>query len=106
MQRLQLNHWLHAPHKDSYRTPKIYVIGCADVTQYLLAVEYKQQLELIKEGSEPMHFDSLERVKEELHRLGIDKAYLRLHNAYDECGSEGRCGYSDIALAVPLSPFY
>ncbi|MGR5236151.1 DUF6482 family protein [Vibrio alfacsensis] len=100
MQIHQLNMWVHGYHKDSYKTPKVFVIGCSDVSDYLLAVEYKHQLEPIKDGEDPIHFSSLELVKEELLRLGIDKAYLRLHNAYDEFGSEGSASYCDIELSL------
>ena len=41
MQKHQLDMWLHGEHKDSYQTPKVYVIGCSDISEYLLAVEYK-----------------------------------------------------------------
>ncbi|ASZ53126.1 DUF6482 family protein [Vibrio parahaemolyticus] len=101
MQKHQLDMWLHGQHKDTYTLPKVFVIGCSDVSDYLLAVEYKHQLEPIKDGEEPLHFGSLDLVKEELLRLGFDKAYLRLHNAYDECGSdEGTASYCDIELSL------
>ncbi|MGR5519095.1 DUF6482 family protein [Vibrio sp. PNB22_4_2] len=100
MQIHQLDMWLHGHHKDTYKKPKVFVIGCSDVSDYLLAVEYKHQLDPIKNGEDPIHFGSLELVKEELLRLGIDKAYLRLHNAYDEFGSEGSDSYCDIELSL------
>ncbi|WP_085343982.1 DUF6482 family protein [Vibrio sp. ArtGut-C1] len=100
MQKYQLDMWLHGPHKDTYKTPKVFVIGCSDVSDYLLAVEYKHQLEPIKDGEDPIHFGSLDLVKEELLRLGVDKAYLRLHNAYDECGTEEAASYCDIELSL------
>ena len=65
MQKHQLDMWLHGDHKDSYRTPKVYVIGCSDIPEYLLAVEYKHKLEPVKQGGEPVHFGSLDQVKEE-----------------------------------------
>ncbi|GAA5647124.1 MULTISPECIES: DUF6482 family protein [Vibrio] len=100
MQRHQLDKWIHAPHKDSYQPPKVFVIGCSDLSQYLLAVEFKHRLEPIKQAGETLHFDSIEQVKEELIRLGVERAYLRLHNAYDECGSpDGQC-YCDIELSL------
>ncbi|GAL10713.1 hypothetical protein JCM19233_1690 [Vibrio astriarenae] len=79
MQRRQLDKWLHGYHKETYRTPKIFVIGCADLAKYQLAVEYKHKLEPVTVDNEPVHYDSLELVKEDLTRLGFDKAYLRLH---------------------------
>ena len=93
MQKHQLDMWLHGHHKDSYKTPKVFVIGCSDVSDYLLAVEYKHQLEPIKDGEDPIHFGSLDLVKEELLRLGIDKAY-------DEFGSDGAASYCDIELSL------
>ncbi|GEM74171.1 DUF6482 family protein [Vibrio sagamiensis] len=100
MQKHQLDMWLHCQHKGSYKMPKVFVIGCSDVTNYLLAVEYKHKLEPIKDGEGPIHFGSLELVKQELLRLGINKAYLRLHNAYDEFGSEGMASYCDIEMSL------
>ncbi|NMS24613.1 hypothetical protein HKB34_28910, partial [Vibrio parahaemolyticus] len=49
---------------------------------------------------DPIHFGSLDLVKEELLRLGVDKAYLRLRNAYDECGTEEAASYCDIELSL------
>ena len=100
MQKHQLDMWLHGEHKDSYQIPKVYVIGCSDISEYLLAVEYKHKLEPVKQDGEPLHFGSLDQVKEELLRLGFDKAYLRLHNAYDEFGNEPSQSYCDIELAL------
>jgi hypothetical protein len=57
-------------------------------------------LEPVKQDGEPLHFGSLDQVKEELLRLGFEKAYLRLHNAYDEFGNEPSQGYCDIELAL------
>lgn len=56
MQEHQLDLWIHGRHKDTYKPPKVYVIGCADISQYLLAVEYKHKLEPIKKDNELMHF--------------------------------------------------
>ncbi|MGD8112040.1 DUF6482 family protein [Vibrio sp. TRT 21S02] len=95
MQKTQLNKWIHGHHKDSYQPPKVFIIGCSDLQQYLVAVEYKHKLEPVKVDDEPLHFDSLELVKEELIKLGVEKAYLRLHNTYDEFGNQELDGYSD-----------
>lgn len=100
MNRQQLDKWCHNASKQAQQLPKVYVIGCADLTQYLLAVEYKHQLEPIKVDDEPVHFDSIERVREELTLLGVDRAFLRLHNAYDECGSHSGQPYCDVELAL------
>ncbi len=99
MQKHQLDMWLHG-HTRLLQNTEGFVIGCSDVSDYLLAVEYKHQLEPIKDGEDPIHFGSLDLVKEELLRLGIDKAYLRLHNAYDEFGSDGAASYCDIELSL------
>lgn len=100
MQKSQLDKWIHGDHKDSYKPPKVFVIGCSDLSQYLLAVEYKHQLEPIRVDDDPVHFDSLEQVKDELLRLGVERAYLRLHNAYDECGSGDGPLYHDVELSL------
>jgi hypothetical protein len=101
MQINQLDHWLHGEHKKSYVAPKLYVISCADLSDYLLAVEYKHKLEPIRKDDEPVHYSSLEQVKEELVRMGVDSVYLRLHNTDDECGApEGAAAYHDIELSL------
>ncbi|WP_428771252.1 DUF6482 family protein [Vibrio sp.] len=102
MQKRQLDKWLHGDHKDNYQSPKVYVIGCADLQQYMLAVEYKHKLEPIKQDGEPVHFDSLDSVKEELTRLGVERAYLRMHNAYDEFGSDENSGYADLEISLTV----
>lgn len=100
MQKNQLDKWIHGYHKESYQPPKVFVIGCADLSQYLLAVEYKHKVEPIKMDDKLVYFDSLERVKEELLRLGVERAYLRLHNAYDECGAGDGPFYHDVEFPL------
>lgn len=100
MQKVQLDKWIHGDHKESYQPPKVFVIGCSDVSQYLLAVEYKHKLEPIREGEEPLHFDSIEQVREALLKLGVERAYLRLHNTYDECGAGSGPRFHDVALSL------
>ena len=102
MQKSQLDRWIHGEHDADFIPPKVFVIGCSDLSQYLLAVEYKDQIEPIKKNDEPLHFDSLELVKEELIRLGVEQAFLRLHNAYDEFGGGDAPLYYDEVL--PLTP--
>ncbi len=100
MKMTQLDKWMHAYQKGSSHSPKVFVIGCSDLSQYLLAVEYKHKLEPIKVDDEPIHYDSLDQVKEELARLGVERAYLRLHNAYDECGAGDGPLYHDVELSL------
>ncbi|MFB9216578.1 DUF6482 family protein [Vibrio sinaloensis] len=100
MKMTQLDKWIHGYHKDSYQPPKVFVIGCSDLSHYLLAVEYKHKLEPLRVDDKPVHFESLERVKEELTRLGVERAYLRLHNAYDECGAGDGPLYQDVELSL------
>ncbi|WP_070972314.1 DUF6482 family protein [Vibrio sonorensis] len=100
MQKHQLDKWIHGFHKASYQPPKVFVIGCSDLSQYQLAVEYKHKVEPIKVDGELIYFDSIELVKEELGRLGVERAYLRLHNAYDEFGQSGSPLYQDVELVL------
>ncbi|KJY83693.1 lysyl-tRNA synthetase [Vibrio galatheae] len=100
MQKSQLDKWIHSPHKESYQPPRVFVISCSDLSQYLLAVEYKHKLEPIRVNDEPVQFDSLEQVKEELQRLGVERAYLRVHNVYDECGAGDGPLYHDAELPL------
>ncbi len=78
----------------------MFVIGCSELNQYLLAVEYKHQVEPLKVKDEVMNFESLEQVKEALVRLGVERAYLRLQNAYDECGAPGSAMTCDVELPL------
>ncbi|OBT06641.1 hypothetical protein A9264_08710 [Vibrio sp. UCD-FRSSP16_10] len=100
MQKHQFNQWIHADIERHAEIPKVFVIGCADLSTYQLAVEFKHKLEPIREDDKPMSFSSLEVVKQELLKLGLDCAYLRLHNAYDECGSGDTKSYCDIELSL------
>ncbi|MFC0061882.1 DUF6482 family protein [Vibrio inusitatus] len=100
MQKHQFDQWIHADIERHMEVPKVFVIGCADLSTYQLAVEFKHKLEPIREDDKPMSFASLEIVKEELIRLGLNSAYLRLHNAYDECGAPEDKLYCDIELSL------
>ncbi|MDB1123055.1 DUF6482 family protein [Vibrio algarum] len=101
MQKIQLDHWLHADHSGKNVSPKLYVISCEDLSDYLLAVEYKHKLEPVHKDGEPMHFSSLEQVKDVLSRLGVDSVYLRLHNTDDECSALGESvPYHDIEMSL------
>ncbi|SDH27066.1 hypothetical protein SAMN04488136_11278 [Vibrio xiamenensis] len=100
MHKYQLTKWLHGEHKDRHQSPKVYLIGCSDLSQYLLAVEYKQRLEPIKQGSRMVKYPSLTRAKQALSQMGVERAYLRLHNAYDECGAGQGNRYCEMALAL------
>jgi len=79
---------------------RIRMCDCTSKLHPFTFLEYKHKLEPVKQGGEPVHFGSLDQVKEELLRLGFDKAYLRLHNTYDEFGSEPSQRYCDIELAL------
>ncbi|WP_086982235.1 DUF6482 family protein [Vibrio aphrogenes] len=98
MKKQQLDHWLQASQKEHIEPPKVFVVSCADLSQYSLAVEYKHRLEPITEQDRLAYFNSIESVKEELKKLGFTSAYLRLHNAYDECGAEESALFQDIKL--------
>ncbi|MDN3610917.1 DUF6482 family protein [Vibrio ostreicida] len=100
MHKKQLDKWIHGYHKEGYQPPKIFVIGCSDLPHYLLAVEYKHKLEPIRQDNQPIHFESLDTVKEALCHLGVERAYLRLHNTYDECGIGDVPLYHDVELSL------
>ncbi|MBD1575343.1 MULTISPECIES: DUF6482 family protein [Vibrio] len=88
MKKQQLDHWLQASKSTDCGPPKVFVVSCADLAHYSLAVEYKHQLEPILMKDQLLYFSSLEQVKSELKKLGLSSAYLRLHNAYDEFGHD------------------
>ncbi|OEF22591.1 DUF6482 family protein [Vibrio rumoiensis] len=98
MNKQQLDHWLQASQKEECEAPKVFVVSCADLSHYSLAVEYKHKLEPILVKDQLAYYSSLESVKEELKKLGLSSAYLRLHNAYDEFGHEGNMIFQDIEL--------
>ncbi|MGO1190242.1 DUF6482 family protein [Vibrio casei] len=98
MKKQQLDHWLQARKNESCEPPKVFVVSCADLSHYSLAVEYKHKLEPILVKDQLAYFNSLESVKDELRKLGLSSAYLRLHNAYDEFGHHGDVIYQDIEL--------
>ncbi len=101
MKKKQLDLWLLSHKSDPDNLPKVFVVGCADLSCYSLAVEYKHRLEPIKAEEGVVYFSSLEVVKQELKRLGLISAYLRLHNAYDEFGSDEVCTlHQDIELLL------
>ncbi len=100
MHKYQLTKWLHGDHKKCHKPPKVYLIGCSDLSQYLLAVEFKQRIEPIKQGRNLVKYPSLTRAKQALSQMGVQRAYLRLHNAYDECGSGAGSRYCEMALAL------
>jgi len=101
MQKIQLDHWLHADHSGKHLLPKLYVISCEDLSNYLLAVEYKHKLEPVHNDGELMHFSSLDQVKETLARLGVRSIYLRLHNTDDECSAASvSIPYHDIKMSL------
>ncbi|EGU35030.1 hypothetical protein VIBRN418_00020 [Vibrio sp. N418] len=100
MHRKQLDKWIHGFHQSSYQPPKVFVISCSDLSCYLLAVEYKHKVEPVLVDNEPIHFESLDQVKDELLRLGVERAFLRLHNTYDEFGDSDGPLYHDIAMSL------
>ena len=100
MHRKQLDKWIHGLHKKSYQPPKVFVISCSDLSQYLLAVEYKSKVEPVLLAGKPLHFSSLTEVREELKRLDVERAYLRMQNCYDECGCPDAPRYFDQELTL------
>ncbi|GLT18141.1 hypothetical protein GCM10007938_19190 [Vibrio zhanjiangensis] len=100
MRKTQLDKWIHGHHKDNYQSPRVFVIGCSDLSHYLIAVEYKHKLEPIKENDQPIHFESLDLVRDALLKLGVEKAYLRLHSTDDECGAGDEAMYYDVELPL------
>ncbi|CAM3009517.1 DUF6482 family protein [Vibrio rarus] len=100
MQKRQFDQWIHADIERHLAVPKVFVIGCSDLSTYQLAVEFKHKLEPIREDGKPISFSSLDVIRDELIKLGLDRAYLRLHNAYDEFGSSVERSYCDIELSL------
>ncbi|CAH0526800.1 hypothetical protein [Vibrio hippocampi] len=100
MQKHQLDQWLRGEYKDSQQPPKVFVIGCADISHYLLAVEYKHKLEPILDNEHALEFDSIDSVKETLYTMGLQKAYLRLHRGDRTDTSKSLSDYYDIELSL------
>lgn len=85
MKLKQLKNWIQA-HPDN--VPHCYVIAHAGGAQYVVEVEARHKLEPLKADhtGEVMHFDSMEQVSEQLRKVGVKKATLRLMDPYDEFG--------------------
>lgn len=85
MKLKQLKNWIQS-HPDN--VPHCYVIAHAGGAQYVVEVETRHKLEPLKadHSGEVMHFDSMEQVSEQLRKVGVKKATLRLMDPYDEFG--------------------
>lgn len=86
MKKKQLELWLKAYKKEHQQCPKVFILSCANLSRYSLAVEFKHKIEPILLDGEAIYFSSLECAKEELKRIGLEFAYLRVTNVYDELG--------------------
>ncbi|MFV0574331.1 MAG: DUF6482 family protein [Vibrio sp.] len=100
MKKHQLDLWLQASKNSEVAPPKIFVVSCADLSCYSLAVEYKHKLEPIRDDEELTYFESLDAAKEALCKMGISSVYLRQHNAYDEFGPEVGCCIQDTEIRI------
>lgn len=88
MKLSQLKHWLKA---DSGKVPTCILTSYAGCSDYLMEVEFKNQLEPLKhENDEMIRFQSIEQVKELLRPLGITEVILRVTDPYDEFSPDGQ----------------
>lgn len=88
MKLSQLKHWLKA---HDGKTPKCILTSYAGCSDYLMEVEYKHQLEPLKDDHDEMlRFQSIEQVKDLLRPLGITSVVLRVIDPYDEFSLDGK----------------
>ena len=88
MKLTQLKHWLKA---HDCKPPKCILTSYAGCSDYLLEVEFKHQLEPLKnDNDEMLHFQTIEQVKDLLRPLGITSVVLRVIDPYDEFSSDGK----------------
>lgn len=101
MKLSQFKHWTRSEQGDMPRCILTSYAGCAD---YLMEVEYKNQLEPLKDDNDKMvTFQSIEQVRELLKPLGISSVTLRVTDPHDECmstdGQSGSC-QQDMTIAL------
>ncbi len=85
MKLKQLKHWLQS---NPETEPHCFVVAHAGGAQYLIGVEKKQELNLLRDdkSNEVFHFNSVEQAGDKLRKLGIKRVTLRLLDPYDEFG--------------------
>ncbi|WP_299018913.1 DUF6482 family protein [uncultured Photobacterium sp.] len=100
MKLTQLKHWLKAGHG---QVPKCILNSYAGCSDYLMEIEFKQQLEPLKnDNDEMMRFQSIEQVKELLHPLGITSVVLRVIDPYDEFSPDGKVSSCQEDMIISL----
>ncbi|MCW8330075.1 DUF6482 family protein [Photobacterium sp. SDRW27] len=88
MKLSQLKHWLKA---HDGKAPKCILTSYAGCSDYLMEVEFKHQLEPLKDDNDAMlRFQSIEQVKDLLRPLGITSVVLRVTDPYDEFSPDGK----------------
>ncbi|GHA51051.1 DUF6482 family protein [Photobacterium aphoticum] len=100
MKLSQLKHWTQA---DTGTLPHCIVTSYAGCADYLMEVEYKHHLELLKdEHDETMHFQTLEQVRDLLRPLGIAAVTLRVTDPYDEFSADGQISRCQQDMTIAL----
>ncbi|ELR66201.1 hypothetical protein C942_00388 [Photobacterium marinum] len=100
MKLTQLKHWLKGSHS---QTPKCILTSYAGCSDYLMEVEFKHQLEPLKDDNDEMlHFQSIEQVKELLQPLGITSVTLRVIDPYDEFSPDGKPSICQEDMTIAL----
>ncbi|MGF1725958.1 DUF6482 family protein [Photobacterium nomapromontoriensis] len=100
MKLSQLKHWTKA---DTGGIPQCILTSYAGCTDYLMEIEYKHQLEPLKdEAGEVMKFQSIDQVRELLRPLGIRSVILRIIDPYDEFSSMAPVTHSQQDMTIAL----
>lgn len=100
MKLAQLKHWLKA---HDGKPPKCILSSYAGCSDYLLEVEFKHQLEPLKnDNDEMLRFQTIEQVKDLLRPLGITSVVLRVTDPYDEFSPDGKvsCCREDMTISL------
>lgn len=100
MKLSQLKHWLKV---DDGKVPKCIVTSYAGCSDYLMEVEFKHQLEPLKDDNDEMvRFQSIEQVKDLLRPLGITSVILRVTDPYDEFSPDGKMSDCQEDMTISL----
>jgi hypothetical protein len=103
MQKYQFDSLVKQDHQQSQSIPKIFVVGCAELSSYQLAVEVNQQLEMIQIHDKPLAYSSLEQLKNDLIVLGLQRVFLRLYNPNQAQQTTQSCAEQSAFYDIELS---
>ncbi|KDM90473.1 DUF6482 family protein [Photobacterium galatheae] len=100
MKLSQFKHWVKSPGED---VPKCVLTSYAGQADYLMEVEYRHQLEPLKDDNDNMlHFQNMEQVRDFLRPLGVKSITLRMIDPHDEFSPDGKPQSCQDEMTIPL----